>query len=193
MQAFDPLCEVQSDKASVEITSPFEGTVKDILVKEGQIAKVGEDLCTIEVEEEVAKEVAVHEDVPTKSSSASTSADSASHTEEMGTRKRKSHPLDPQRAKSEASEVEINNNANTLALPSVRHFAKANGVDVALLAPGSGRNGRVEKVDVEEYLARSLQDRSTTLSAPAQVDVVVDLGRTRHNMWKAMVKVSEYH
>src|SRR5712675_1683756 len=51
---FDPLCEVQSDKASVEITSPFDGTVKEILVQEGQVAKVGEDLCIIEVEEEAS-------------------------------------------------------------------------------------------------------------------------------------------
>jgi|SRR5712671_2999130 len=51
---FDPLCEVQSDKASVEITSPYDGTVKEILVQEGQVAKVGEDLCIIEVEEEAS-------------------------------------------------------------------------------------------------------------------------------------------
>ena len=56
VQAFDPLCEVQSDKASVEITSPFEGTVKDILAKEGDVVKVGSDLCLIEVEEDQPEE-----------------------------------------------------------------------------------------------------------------------------------------
>ena len=54
VQTFDPLCEVQSDKASVEITSPFEGIVKELLVKEGEVAKVGENLCIIEVEDETA-------------------------------------------------------------------------------------------------------------------------------------------
>lgn len=53
VQAFDPLCEVQSDKASVEITSPFEGVVKELLVQEGDVAKVGAGLCLIEVDEEV--------------------------------------------------------------------------------------------------------------------------------------------
>ena len=52
VQAFDTLLEVQSDKASVEITSPFEGTVKELLVQEGEIAKVGSGLCLIETEEE---------------------------------------------------------------------------------------------------------------------------------------------
>ncbi|KIL61185.1 hypothetical protein M378DRAFT_862932 [Amanita muscaria Koide BX008] len=40
VQIFDPLCEVQSDKASVEITSPCDGVVKVmILAIEEQVAK----------------------------------------------------------------------------------------------------------------------------------------------------------
>ncbi|KAJ3495545.1 hypothetical protein NMY22_g19925 [Coprinellus aureogranulatus] len=54
ISAFDPLCEVQSDKASVEITSPFDGVVLDLLVKEGEIAKVGSGLCVIEVDADEA-------------------------------------------------------------------------------------------------------------------------------------------
>jgi len=48
VQAFDVLCEVQSNKASVEITSPFDGVLKEVLVKEGEIAKVGEVLSSAE-------------------------------------------------------------------------------------------------------------------------------------------------
>ena len=50
VQAFDVLCKVQSDKASVEITSPFDGVLKEILVKE-EVSKVGEPLCVIEMED----------------------------------------------------------------------------------------------------------------------------------------------
>src|SRR5579863_9788543 len=42
---------------------------------------------------------------------------------------------------------------DVLALPSVHHFARENGVDIPLLAPGSGKHGRVERADVERYLA----------------------------------------
>ena len=59
VQSFDTLCEVQSDKASVEITSPYDGVVKDLLVKEGEVAKVGAGLCTIEVEDEEGESDAV--------------------------------------------------------------------------------------------------------------------------------------
>ena len=45
---FDPLCEVQSDKASVEITSRHEGVVASLKWKVGQIVKVGDVLCHIE-------------------------------------------------------------------------------------------------------------------------------------------------
>jgi 2-oxoisovalerate dehydrogenase E2 component (dihydrolipoyl transacylase) len=44
VRAFDPLCEVQSVKVSVEITSPYEGVVCESLVQEGEIAKVGAGL-----------------------------------------------------------------------------------------------------------------------------------------------------
>lgn len=57
VSAFDPLCKVQSDKASMEITSPFDGVVKELLVQEDQVAKVGQRLCTIEVDEEAVEGV----------------------------------------------------------------------------------------------------------------------------------------
>ena len=43
----DPLVEIQTDKATVEIPSPFEGTVLSILVAEGEIASVGAVLVVI--------------------------------------------------------------------------------------------------------------------------------------------------
>jgi len=43
----DPLVEIQTDKATVEIPSPFEGTVLSILVAEGEIAPVGAVLVVI--------------------------------------------------------------------------------------------------------------------------------------------------
>ncbi|MDE7523306.1 biotin/lipoyl-containing protein, partial [Ligilactobacillus salivarius] len=44
----DVLCEVQNDKAVVEIPSPVSGTVEKIHVKEGQVAIVGDVLVSID-------------------------------------------------------------------------------------------------------------------------------------------------
>jgi hypothetical protein len=40
VQQFDLLCEVQSDKASVEITSRYAGTIRNIYFQPGDIVKV---------------------------------------------------------------------------------------------------------------------------------------------------------
>ena len=43
----DPLVEIQTDKATVEIPSPYAGTVLRILVAEGEVAPVGTELVVI--------------------------------------------------------------------------------------------------------------------------------------------------
>ena len=43
----DPLVEIQTDKATVEIPSPYGGTVLEILIAEGEIAPVGAELVVI--------------------------------------------------------------------------------------------------------------------------------------------------
>lgn len=195
IQAFDPLCEVQSDKASVEITSPFDGVVKQLLVQEGEIAKVGAGLCLIEVDEEVLEgvnpatvEPAEPVEPPQTSQSSSTEAQTVEPPAEPKAQDpRRLHPLDP------AYTPTLGGSENVLAAPSVRHFARQNKVDLAKLMPGSGKGGRIEKRDIESYLAKPTDAPSTSPLPPTDLgkDVVVELGRTRHGMWKAMVKVCE--
>jgi pyruvate dehydrogenase E2 component (dihydrolipoamide acetyltransferase) len=43
----DPLVEIQTDKATVDIPSPYEGTVLSILVPEGKVVPVGTELVLI--------------------------------------------------------------------------------------------------------------------------------------------------
>ncbi|KAJ6603325.1 CoA-dependent acyltransferase [Mycena vulgaris] len=189
VRAFDTLCEVQSDKASVELTSPVDGVVRALLVQEGAIARVGEGLCTIEVEggEAEAKEAEkpVAEEVKTEEVEVEAPAPKAEVTESPA---RRPHPLDPTftPAASAAS-------ALSLATPSVRHYARTQGVDLALLAPGRGRGGRVEKADVDAFLASpSSSSPSSQFQPPSSgEDIVVELGRTRAAMWRAMVKSLE--
>ncbi len=183
----------------MEITSPFDGVVKQLLVDEGQVAKVGAGLCLIEVDEEAT----------VGEGEAVTPAESQPVQEKVAQRvppstTRRLHPLDPNYTPSQIADVESRRPDVTaediLAAPSVRHFARKAGVDLAHVAPGSGKYGRVEKVDVEAYLARSssslnereVKEKSTSLPSPT-TDVVVELGRTRYSMWKAMTKVSCFH
>ena len=198
VQAFDVLCEVQSDKASVEITSPFDGVLKQIFVKEGDVAKVGEPLCLIETEdgeEADSAETTLSEGqpgpAPVTSPSPGPTTVSPTDPPSQSTTARRHHPLDPHKL----TEPVRPSSDDAFAVPSVRHFAMKNGIlDLSKLMPGSGKNGRIEKSDVEAHLAGGTTSApQPTLSQPSATpegeDLVVELGRTRYGMWKAMVKV----
>ncbi|KAH9850608.1 CoA-dependent acyltransferase [Lenzites betulinus] len=201
VNSFEPLCEVQSDKASVEITSPFDGIVKELLVQEGEVAKVGQDLCTIEV----ADDGTVADDpAPAPAPQAYRQSRLAPQAWHMlhplrhhspPPQTRRPHPLDPNvapevRAQSSSAAKDV------LAAPSVRHYARQNAVDLSVLAPGSGKGGRVEKRDVDAFLQRGSVAGTTsqgvfgTPEAAQQhaQDITIELSRTRWNMWKAMEK-----
>ena len=186
IQAFDPLLEVQSDKASVEITSPFDGIVKELLVKEGGIAKVGERLCLIEVEEDTT---ATTEAELSPQAPKTTPSPAPPQKEE----KRK-HPLDPSNGSRTPSD-----DSHVLATPSIRHFARQQGItDLSPLFPGSGRDGRLERQDIEAFLRGTTSQASIprlahsfeTPGTPGS-DQVVELGRTRYTMWKNMTRSLE--
>ncbi|RDX51588.1 CoA-dependent acyltransferase [Lentinus brumalis] len=200
VHTFDPLCEVQSDKASVEITSPFDGIVKELFVEEGQVAKVGQDLCTIEVADDSA--AAAEEDVqsslmttppdePVQHPDAPLQKSAPDHTQSRSPTRRP-HPLDPNTTLEARTSAAASH--DVLAAPSVRHYARERGVDLSKLAPGSGKGGRVEKRDVDAFLQGGAKQEVAShaafhpgVSQDGQ-DVVVELSRTRHNMWKAMEK-----
>ncbi|KAF8603133.1 CoA-dependent acyltransferase [Ceratobasidium sp. AG-I] len=207
--SFDPLCEVQSDKASVEITSPFDGVVKQLLVQEGHIAKVGEGLCVIEVEED-GDESSAPSSAPaetpksggeSRASAVTEKATEGSYTPPPATRK---HPLDPARpvsvltSTSTSGQEGFEKGSNqALATPSVRHYARSRGIsDLDAIGSGSGRGGRVERSDVDAFLDRSSKGAGAAMSAsgsgaPAGEEVVVEMGRTRWGMWKSMTKSLE--
>jgi 2-oxoisovalerate dehydrogenase E2 component (dihydrolipoyl transacylase) len=193
VQSFDMLCEVQSDKATVEITSPFDGVVKSLMVQEGEVAKVGSGLCQIETEEDDVPEE------PAVSDSASNSTSTPAKPEQPATAAAERsppptnvglHPLDP-------GYVPNPKEKDVLATPSTRHFARSQGVDLTALVPGSGKDGRIERKDVEAYLASGKMSTSesssfsTSTASPSAEDAVVEMGRTRYGMWKAMVKSLE--
>ncbi|CUA71351.1 2-oxoisovalerate dehydrogenase E2 component (dihydrolipoyl transacylase) [Rhizoctonia solani] len=207
---FDPLCEVQSDKATVEITSPFDGVIKELLVQEGFIAKVGEGLCVIEVEEDSDSATSSDQpaSAPTPATTPTAAPETRSATEGSYTPpspSRRHHPLDPARPAESLSAVtgqraekqkDFGKSGNqALATPSIRHYARSQGIsDLDVLMPGSGRGGRIERADIDAYLKRA-QKSETSAATPAKRDlgeeIVIEMGRTRWGMWKSMTKSLE--
>lgn len=126
---FDNICEVQSDKASVTITSRYDGKILKLHHKIDDIALVGKPLLDFDVVEEGDEE--------DSSSSSSSSSDSSSSSSDD--------------SDSESKEPEKLSSNKVLTTPSVRRLAKENNVDLTKVPP-TGKLGRILKGDMLEYL-----------------------------------------
>lgn len=127
VQEDDVLCEVQNDKAVVEIPSPVKGKVEEILVDEGKVAVVGDVLVTFDAPG--------YENLSFKGDHEETKVEQPKQEEQ-------------------AKQTEIVSTASpkrVIAMPSVRKYAREKGVNIAEVN-GSGDNGRVLKADIDAFL-----------------------------------------
>ena len=135
----DVLCEVQNDKAVVEIPSPVKGKVLEILVPEGTVATVGQTLVTLDAPG--------YENMTFKGQEQE-EAKKEEKTETLS----KEEKVDAVAPNAPAAEAEAGPNRRVIAMPSVRKYAREKGVDIRLVQ-GTGKNGRVLKEDIDAFLA----------------------------------------
>lgn len=128
----DPLVEILTDKANVEIPSPVAGTVVKILAQPGQVVKVGESLALIEP---AAGQVAASHPVTISSDRPTTTPREAMEPGQGSPPKSAGVP-----------------GGDVLATPVVRKLAKDLGVDLGKV-PGSGPGGRITEEDVRRAQA----------------------------------------
>ncbi|SFE58367.1 pyruvate dehydrogenase E2 component (dihydrolipoamide acetyltransferase) [Paenibacillus algorifonticola] len=147
----DIIMEVQNDKAIVEVPCPVNGTVLEVLVKDGQVCHVGEVVALIDAEGEVPEQAAPAAEEPKKEEAASAPAPEAA----------KDAP-----AVEAAKEAPKATNASVLATPSVRKFAREQNVDLTQVS-GTGKNGRITREDVTGFDA-SAPAASVQAAAPAE-------------------------
>jgi pyruvate dehydrogenase E2 component (dihydrolipoamide acetyltransferase) len=153
VQEDDVLCEVQNDKAVVEIPSPVTGTVEEVLIAEGTVATVGQTLVTFDAPGyEDIKFKGDEEEAPAKQEKTEAQVQS---TLEAGQDIKKEATETPapvaETGAGAATQVEVDPNRRVVAMPSVRKFAREKGVDIRLVT-GSGKNTRVLKEDIESFL-----------------------------------------
>ncbi|OCS87536.1 dihydrolipoamide acetyltransferase family protein [Caryophanon tenue] len=150
VQEDDILCEVQNDKAVVEIPSPVEGTVEEVLVAEGTVAVVGDVLIRLDAPG--------YEDLKLKGddhASTETTEAQVQATAEAGQDVKKEETPKAEKAEAAApvatEAVDADPTKRVIAMPSVRKFAREQGVDIKAVA-GTGKNGRIIKDDIEAFL-----------------------------------------
>ncbi|OLN22346.1 branched-chain alpha-keto acid dehydrogenase subunit E2 [Domibacillus antri] len=167
VQEDDVLCEVQNDKAVVEIPSPVAGTVEEILVEEGATAIVGDTL--------IKFDAPGYEDLKFKGDDhgdegAAKTEEQVQATAEAGQNVEKA-PVEETKQETPAAstgagsqpQVEVDPDRRIIAMPSVRKYAREKDVNIALVA-GSGKNGRIVKEDIDAFLNGS---QAQAPSAPA--------------------------
>jgi 2-oxoisovalerate dehydrogenase E2 component (dihydrolipoyl transacylase) len=210
VEEWAPLCEVQSDKASVEITSKFSGVIKKLHYETDAVVQVGDGMLDIEVEGEDDAEPepeAEKESEPKREAEAAPKQDSAEPQE-------KESPEPTQEIEAEetpAPEVEEHiplgskapestpsgKHAN-LATPAVRSMLKQNGLDISEIK-GTGRDGRVLKEDIQRHLEKPKEPQQTASklqyqppSSPAldakQEETQQSLSPVQSAMFKTMTK-----
>ncbi|CAM3962231.1 dihydrolipoamide acetyltransferase family protein [Alkalicoccus chagannorensis] len=134
----DILCEVQNDKAVVEIPSPVEGTIKKLHVDEGTVTTVGEVIITFETDQEPPEEEGGEEEAEEQEEKEAEepASETPASTE--------------QPAAAESSQTEDDDDSRVIAMPSVRKYAREKDVNIKQVK-GSGKNGRVLREDVDAF------------------------------------------
>jgi pyruvate dehydrogenase E2 component (dihydrolipoamide acetyltransferase) len=156
------LAEMQTDKALVEVPSPWAGTVSEICGKPGEIIKVGAVL--VRYGAAAAKPAAA---APAASGGASTNGTGSGAaclssqvaagvpgaTEDQGTvvgTMSGTLTVSDRFARRAPEAAAVARDGKALATPAVRRIARELGVDIQRV-PGSGRNGRVTATDIEQF------------------------------------------
>lgn len=143
----DILCEVQNDKAVVEIPSPVEGTVEEVLVGEGTVAVVGDVLIRLDAPgyEDLKLKGDDHAEAKTEAQVQAT-AESGQNVEKAPAKEEKAPEKAPEKVETVVDETK-----RVIAMPSVRKFARDNDVNIREVK-GTGKNGRILKEDIENFL-----------------------------------------
>lgn len=141
-----PLVEVMTDKATVEITSPFAGTLVEHVHAEGAVVPVGEVIARFETAGQ-AEQPDQPEPAP-----AVADGDELSLFKAQGEASSASYQISRPHAAPAAAQVAHTRDAfgRVLAVPAARKLARERGIDLQHVR-GSGPNGRIRVADVEAH------------------------------------------
>jgi pyruvate dehydrogenase E2 component (dihydrolipoamide acetyltransferase) len=153
-----PVMELETDKAVIEVPSSVSGTVKEVQVKQGDKVKVGQVIFTLEAGGSSAADKGKHAPVenPSEQHEVRISLHAAISAE--GKTEEQVLPPDPPKAvaPSFSMPAHMGRTAGTehrepvAAAPHVRRLARELGIDIHEVK-GSGPGGRINEDDIKAY------------------------------------------
>ncbi len=136
IQRDEPLFEISTDKIDSEIPSPAAGTLKEILIEEGETVEINTIVAVI----------------------AGSGSDEVSSSTESG-KPRTEKPDEPKPASAQASKPQ--EGAVTPSSPMVRRMAREHGIDLGELeGKGTGEGGRITKRDIQSFMEQRVEEKS---------------------------------
>lgn len=125
--ADQPLVSVETDKAVVEVPSPWSGMVRELHAKPGDIVRIGAPLVGFEPDQPRVDTGAVVGELPT--------------------------PPEQKTSPSEDMQVDVSSPTHARAAPAARKLAKEWEIDIEGIS-GTGPNGAITRADVEAIIAK---------------------------------------
>lgn len=146
----DPIASLESDKAAMEIPSPFAGTVKEVKINVGDKVSQGSLLITMEA----SADSAATEEAPAKPAPAKEEKAAAPPAAPA--------PKAANPRPSPTANVSVNEEGfrKAHASPSVRKFARELGADLSQMT-GTGEKNRILKEDVTAWVKQALAKGSS--------------------------------
>jgi len=145
-----PIVEVMSDKATVEIPSPRAGTVSQLNFGPGDMCAVGEVLFEIREPGSAAAPKSAANDATAEFADDAVGATTTVFKAADVASAMASRPKNASNRQVEIIDASADRTRVT-ATPATRRIARQHGVDIAQV-PGTGRNGRVTTDDVQRFL-----------------------------------------
>ncbi len=161
VKADDVLCDVETDKATMEVVGYEEGTLLYIGVEAGNAAKVNEIIAIVGKEgTDVSAFVAAEKSGANAGTAApAQTADNAPQTTEAA----QPATNNPQPATTNPQQQD---NDRIKASPLAKKLAAEKGIDLNQVS-GTGDNGRITKKDIDSFVPSAAKPAAAAASAPA--------------------------
>ena len=140
----DVLLVLESDKASMEIPSDYDGQITEVLVEEGKDVVTGEPLFKIEIQDSTKEKI-------------------EEETKKEDKTKEQTEVKVESKAVFEPNIARVGD--DVFASPGVRRLARELGIDLRLIK-GTGAKGRTTKEDLHSYIRIKMQEGSGLSKPP---------------------------
>lgn len=176
-----PIAEVETDKATVELQAEASGTVGRLLVEPGTSVEVGEPIAVL-VEDGEDEETIDRELEASGAATDSAAEQPVPHDTEAPVTDRDTREVAPDSTREEPPEAPPEQ-TRTFSSPLARKLAKDLGVEVAGLT-GSGPRGRILRRDIEDAARQQPAE-------PGPVPAVAESGTSPHAADAAPIRAHE--